>query len=1045
MKQNISAEEMAELLVRFTVDEPPHRETIMSSLYGLSEAQLAKIREEIIFLDIVVFANLMGTAKVKKYWKCSEDVFTEYSAKLANIIVSGGHDHLTFANTVGDREEAYRKAIWKPLKEARYAVADTFEALCGLKDELSVDVAGMGEFVSAVNYVGDLLTRYEVVPGPTGSASGAATTERAKELKQTVRQAAERGDASAQFKLGEMCRRGDGVPRDDVEAVSWYRKAAEQGDAKAQADLGFMYDRGLGVQQDDAEAVRWYREAAEQGWAYGQANLGVMFATGRGMRRDDAEAVRWYRKAAEQGWASAQTNLGRMYEQGRGVPQDECEAVCWYRKAAEQGDADAQAKIDALDHDDQGVPEEDAQISLGFMDDQGRGVLQDDSETVCSCRKAAEQGEAHAQLELARMYEEGRGVPQDDAEALRWYRKAAEQGYEHAQFCLGAMYAEGRGVARDYVEAVRWYRMAAEQGNANAQFVLGDKYRFGDGVPQDDGEAVRWYRKAAKQGNAKAQANLGFMHERGRGAPHDDFAAVLWYLKAAEQGWAYAQANLADMYAAGRGVQRDDAKAVRWYRKAAEQGWARAQASLGDMYAGGRGVAQDYVEAVRWYRMAAEQGDSDAQYNLGCLYANGEGVPQDHAEAAQWYHKAAEQGYATAQFSLGVMYDDGKGVAHDEIEALRWYRMAAEQGNASAQFALGRMYEDGCGVAQDDAEAIRWYRLAAEHGLASAQTRLASAQTRLAAMFLDRRPQGPELNRLKPPSALRDVLARARRTGVSIVAKIKGVGMGAVGVLACVIAIALPFILLFGMTWVSVKLLPWLRPVIFWTLVVCVFLLGPTALFRRTRGFSAAGLMWASYIFGAVLWIWSLLVTLDLWGILAAVIGLLIMGVGIVPVAILAAIFHAQWAVLGDIAIGLVVTFGARVLALWLASKAERDDKETYIETREHTLNRMQELLSGRGLQICTAALLFVALANWPYGYYSFLRLAVCAAASVLAWRASKAGRPLWTLVMAGIALLFNPIIPVRFHRAEWAWIDAVAASVFLALPPVKKRQKGSA
>jgi TPR repeat protein len=514
---------------------------------------------------------------------------------------------------------------------------------------------------------------------------------------------------------------------------------------------------------------------------------------------------------------------------------------------------------------------------------------------------------------------------------------------------------------------------------------------------------------------------------------------------AAEQGDSDAQYAVGEAYYYGRGTAQDYAEAAQWYCKAAEQEQATSQFSLGVMYAAGEGVAQDYVEAVRWYRMAAEQGDSDAQYNLGCLYANGEGVPQDHAEAAQWYHKAAEQGYATAQFSLGVMYDDGKGVAHDEIEALRWYRMAAEQGNASAQFALGRMYEDGCGVAQDDAEAIRWYRLAAEHGLASAQTRLASAQTRLAAMFLDRRPQGPELNRLKPPSALRDVLARARRTGVSIVAKIKGVGMGAVGVLACVIAIALPFILLFGMTWVSVKLLPWLRPVIFWTLVVCVFLLGPTALFRRTRGFSAAGLMWASYIFGAVLWIWSLLVTLDLWGILAAVIGLLIMGVGIVPVAILAAIFHAQWAVLGDIAIGLVVTFGARVLALWLASKAERDDKETYIETREHTLNRMQELLSGRGLQICTAALLFVALANWPYGYYSFLRLAVCAAASVLAWRASKAGRPLWTLVMAGIALLFNPIIPVRFHRAEWAWIDAVAASVFLALPPVKKRQKGSA
>lgn len=35
---------------------------------------------------------------------------------------------------------------------------------------------------------------------------------------------------------------------------------------------------------------------------------------------------------------------------------------------------------------------------------------------------------------------------------------------------------------------------------------------------------------------------------------------------------------------------------------------------------------------------------------------------------------------------------------------------------------------------------------------------------------------------------------------------------------------------------------------------------------------------------------------------------------------------------------------------------------------------------------------------------------------------------------MAGIALLFNPILLIHFHRAEWAWIDAVAAVVFFGL-----------
>jgi uncharacterized protein len=37
---------------------------------------------------------------------------------------------------------------------------------------------------------------------------------------------------------------GEGVPKDDAEAVKWFRKAAEQGHAKAQFNLGAMYDNG---------------------------------------------------------------------------------------------------------------------------------------------------------------------------------------------------------------------------------------------------------------------------------------------------------------------------------------------------------------------------------------------------------------------------------------------------------------------------------------------------------------------------------------------------------------------------------------------------------------------------------------------------------------------------------------------------------------------------------------------------------------------------------------------------------------------------------
>ena len=51
-----------------------------------------------------------------------------------------------------------------------------------------------------------------------------------------------------------------------------------------------MYEHGEGVPKDEAEAVKWYRLAAEQGLAMAQFNLGITYASGRGVIEDEAEA-----------------------------------------------------------------------------------------------------------------------------------------------------------------------------------------------------------------------------------------------------------------------------------------------------------------------------------------------------------------------------------------------------------------------------------------------------------------------------------------------------------------------------------------------------------------------------------------------------------------------------------------------------------------------------------------------------------------------------------------------------------------------------------
>ena len=90
--------------------------------------------------------------------------------------------------------------------------------------------------------------------------------------------------------------------------MHWYRKAAAQGQADAQYNLGGMYAKGEGVPQDHAQAMDWYRKAAEQGYAAAQFNLGVMYDNASGVPQDFVQAHKWFSLAAAQGEADAIKN-----------------------------------------------------------------------------------------------------------------------------------------------------------------------------------------------------------------------------------------------------------------------------------------------------------------------------------------------------------------------------------------------------------------------------------------------------------------------------------------------------------------------------------------------------------------------------------------------------------------------------------------------------------------------------------------------------------------------------------------------------------------
>lgn len=104
-------------------------------------------------------------------------------------------------------------------------------------------------------------------------------------------------------------------------------------------------------------------------------------------------------------------------------------------------------------------------------------------------------------------------------------------------------------------------------------------------------------------------------------------------------------------------------------------------------------------------------------------------------------------------------------------------------------------------------------------------------------------------------------------------------------------------------------------------------------------------------------------------------------------------------------------------------------------------MGKLRTLVEERLIHIAAAALLVAALAHWPYGFYRFLRFAICLAAGLLAWNCYEGKKPIWALVMTGVTILFNPIVPIGLRRDEWAIIDMVVAVIFLFCP-AKARAK---
>jgi TPR repeat protein len=369
-----------------------------------------------------------------------------------------------------------------PLVASAPAFAQTGAAAAApaLRDAIAAYRAG--DLVSAENAL-----RSQAAGNPDAEAwLGALLIERGQNSEglKALQHAADAGSSEANHRLGLVFAEGQaGVVRDDQRAATYFRKAADAGHRRAQINLGIFYQRGQGVPRDLVQARAWLEKAA----ATDDPN--ALYALGRAMEESDgptgADSIRaadLYRRAATKGHALAALRYGLALVDGIGVKRDPNGAQTWLLQA-----------------NDSGVPE--AALALGDLVVR-TPASRDKVANVKIVERAltwyqlaASEGVPSAQFKLANAYFAGAGIARDPAQALLWYGRAARQGLPEAEHAFGVMLTGGVAGASDPIEGYKWL-ILAEAGGFPDSHVVREKAK--DQIAPQDRETAEGLAKAFK-------------------------------------------------------------------------------------------------------------------------------------------------------------------------------------------------------------------------------------------------------------------------------------------------------------------------------------------------------------------------------------------------------------------------------------------------------------------------------------------------------------------------------------------------------------------
>ena len=338
----------------------------------------------------------------------------------------------------------------------------------------------------------------------------------------------------------------------------------------------------------------------------------------------------------------------------------------------------------------------------------------DFAEAVKLFRAGAEKGDTEAMLMLSFCLEHGKGVEEDEDESIQWGKKAADTGHPLAQ----AMYGTSLLSDDSEKEGIAYLKKSAAQDCIVGQYILGMHCLMDSDSKLLKVEGVKHLKKAAGTPLTDERNVLDYAKDDDTkkqiavfGLPPDTTATSLCII--------LSQFTLGSAYMQGNGVRQDFAEARKWLALARDNGLPQAgvllkqlddlektdapaalgkngNVSVGEAAGDGPGQDEfrsglaaydkkDFAEAVKLFRAGAEQGSAEAQMLLSYCLDEGIGTEKDKEASHEWMKKAADAGNPVAQASYaGILMTEKK-----IEEALEYAKRSAAQGCVSGQLVLG--------------------------------------------------------------------------------------------------------------------------------------------------------------------------------------------------------------------------------------------------------------------------------------------------------------------------------------------------------------------